>query len=490
LEKPAFKDLGQNLGNGKGWQRIVDKEGGFYTDKDQDPYAPSSSLSPESAHRSEAPPEPVPARATLAATPENISDAPLPVGSTWGIDETGRDFDRLLAINNRFKWATQFLLGHLPPTVSTSPTRDSSLDLELSKIVDQLKARDSVLAPDQTVAREVVGLWDRPPIAPRETIASAPAPAVDPLRPRAATLQFHQPMVEPLLAIDREMLLPGVDRIDADSVGLLLGNSRFIEAYMVGINHELSRELLWRGLPTDLTATFADRFWDIRGRDPQASYASQISSIAGWVKGLGLNTDDVSETGRLVLIIRGRLLQRYPHTAIYAVKAVSNGTSDPTPGTVSDERYPEFRGTIDPDITYVGFKIPYAEARGDDGGPGWFFIIQEQPTAPRFGLDEPDNKPLGDKDSWASLDWSDVVEPGGELSNVRYVRVAGPHAASSAPTTRPVLDQSDTMATWDADAAQMAAITYQRPVRVAILGTTMLPPPKPEPEPEPKEAPP
>ena len=35
----------------------------------------------------------------------------------------------------------------------------------------------------------------------------------------------------------------------AITVSLLLTNQRFVEAYMVGLNHEMARELLWNQLP-------------------------------------------------------------------------------------------------------------------------------------------------------------------------------------------------------------------------------------------------
>jgi hypothetical protein len=294
-------------------------------------------------------------------------------------------------------------------------------------------------------------------------------------------------MSAPLLGVDREMLLPGIERIVADSVGILIGNPRFIEAYMVGLNHEISRELLWRGLPTDLAATFADRFWDIRGRAaPPGPPAPQLPPIDGWQGGLGANATGVGGTGMLVLIVRGRLLQRYPHTAIYAVKAVAKldaggqpvvgpgGEQIPAPGV--EERYPEFRGTIDPDITYLGFQLSIEDARGHDGELGWFFVIQEQPAAPRFGLDEPGDGPPAAPATWSDLDWADVVSPGTDLATVRHVTIAGPLATP--PVTLPVLaGHPQPTATWGADASQMAAITYQRPMRVAIHARTALPTP-------------
>ena len=38
-------------------------------------------------------------------------------------------------------------------------------------------------------------------------------------------------------------------------------NNRFIEAYLVGLNHEMARELLWREYPTDQRGTYFSSFW-------------------------------------------------------------------------------------------------------------------------------------------------------------------------------------------------------------------------------------
>lgn len=456
-QKPRFEHLRQHLSNGGGWKKVAAADpdaGGFYVGSD--PYQP--------------PPAPAAAPRALSTT-EIVRAAPLVSRDGWEIDEPGRRADRLIGINNRFKHATDFLLQHLPATVAAPPP--AGPELALSTVASALVLRGGVLDPDHTVAREVVALV---PPAPLD-------PATDPLAPRAATPRFPQAMSGPLLSIDREMLLPGIDRIAEDSVGVLVGNARFIEAYMAGLNHELSREMLWRGLPADLAATFADRFWDMRGRAGQGPPAPQLPPIAGWEGALGANATDVGGTGMLVLIVRGRLLQRYPHTAIYAAKAVAkldangqpivgpDGAPVPAPGP--EERYPAFRGTIDPDVTYLGFHLAIDEARGRDGDLGWFFVIQEQPAAPRFGLDEPDGPPATPS-TWSELDWADVVPAGTDLATVRYATVAGPLAQPA--VTLPVLSgRAEPTATWGADASQMAAITYQRPMRVAIHARTALP---------------
>jgi hypothetical protein len=451
-DKPRFQHLRENVSQGGGWQKVAvadPGEGGFYIGSD--PYGFAR-------------PEGTSARAMVA-----MAAPARPEPGEQDIGEIGRRADRLRGINERFKRATEFLLQHLPTTVEpplTGPT------LELGTVAGALVGRGGALDPDHTVAREVTSLVPPAPVDP----------TADPLRPRAAAPRFPQPMSGPLLSIDRELLLPGVDRIAADSIGVLVGNPRFIEAYMVGINHELSREMLWRGLPTHLAATFADRFWDTRGRMGQVP--PQLPPIAGWQGDLGANANRVGANGMLVLIIRGRLLLRYPHTAVYAVRAVPkldatgqpvrglDGAPIPTLG--SEERHAEFRGIIDPDVTYLGFNLGVDEARGGDGNLGWFFVIQEQPTAPRFGLDESVEGPPQAPHSWADLDWADVVPAGTDLESVRHVRIAGPLA--SPPVTLPVLSgRPQPAATWGADASQMASILYQRPMRIAIHARAALP---------------
>ena len=62
------------------------------------------------------------------------------------------------------------------------------------------------------------------------------------------------PMYEPLKNLSSELFLPNINLIEHNSITLLETNQRFIESYMVGLNHEFARELLWREYPTDLSA--------------------------------------------------------------------------------------------------------------------------------------------------------------------------------------------------------------------------------------------
>jgi hypothetical protein len=114
---------------------------------------------------------------------------------------------------------------------------------------------------------------------------------------------FPQPMYEPLRELAPDMLLPGIELIPPDSVTLLETNPAFIEAYMVGLNHEMSRELLWREYPSDLRATCFRRFWGGNLEMPE---------IHSWTgdSPLGSHPTPAAVTS-IVLLMRGEVLQRY-----------------------------------------------------------------------------------------------------------------------------------------------------------------------------------
>ena len=264
---------------------------------------------------------------------------------------------------------------------------------------------------------------------------------------------FPQPMYEALRDLSPELLLPGVGTIDADSVILLKSNARFIEAYMAGLNHEMAGELLWREFPGDLRQTYFREFWDTRG---SLQTSQQLAAMHTWPPASHLGDNFGMGQGQLVLLIRGQLLQRYPHTLIYAQQAKD------TRNLGELEKFPLFRGRIEPDITFLGFDLTAEEARGDVLQPGWFFVIQEQPGAPRFGMDDFRTVDLV---SWNDLAWSDLTtQPG------LHLRLAD--LAVTAPPPGPV---------WGFNAAHMAAILRQRPVRVALHARHLLPPATPDP---------
>jgi hypothetical protein len=247
-----------------------------------------------------------------------------------------------------------------------------------------------------------------------------------------------------LARLDQTRFLPGVDEIPNDAMTLVETNPRFVEAFLVGLNHEMNRELLWRGYPTDQRGTPFQHFWTWAdgGNDiPPIHQWSATAALGGTARG--------GAGGQIVLLVRGRLLRRYPNTVIYAWRAKGSLLVDP-PGP-GDQRQPVFAGLLDPDIVYVGFDLTDADLKTGDG---WFFVLQEQPTEPRFGFDQPPAtgtpQPISD---WSDATWAQTGTIGGA-----YLHIAG----------NPLANAQHNGATFVANAAHLAAITMQRPMRVAF----------------------
>ena len=87
------------------------------------------------------------------------------------------------------------------------------------------------------------------------------------------------------------------------------------------------------------------------------------------------------------MLLRSALLRRYPNAIIYLAPAIA-GAGTRTPDLdPAHERFPSFRGAMQPDVIFFGFDITPAAAQGTDGTAGYYIVIQEHPTEPRFGLD-------------------------------------------------------------------------------------------------------
>ncbi len=84
----------------------------------------------------------------------------------------------------------------------------------------------------------------------------------DPLRPVMWYPEFHSPMYRYLRDKGQHLLLPGLGEVPENTVAVLVTNPRFIESFMLGLNHEFAAELRWREYPTDMRGTYFRKFWD------------------------------------------------------------------------------------------------------------------------------------------------------------------------------------------------------------------------------------
>jgi hypothetical protein len=296
----------------------------------------------------------------------------------------------------------------------------------------------------------------------------------------------------------------------------LTTNTPFIESYMVGLNHEMSRELLWREYPTDQRGSYFRQFWDATGyaiHDPKLTAEQEeeklkdIPPIHTWLKHTHLGTHPnppvnppTSEpVEKVVLTIRSRLFKRYPNTVVFAQRAKwlnqAAGTREMDEQLnidlnkpYDDEiiKTPRFGADMLPDIKFFGFNLTVKQAKGDANDPGWYFVIMERPGEPRFGMDEPptgfpfENPPKIDR--WNDLTWGYLAPSRVEYDKLTFVDFSKPTKAAleNGPLSTTIDSDDILQATedrphkWNSNAADLAYILYQAPVKVAIHASEML----------------
>lgn len=355
------------------------------------------------------------------------------------------------------------------PAIESPPLQAVSIRTLRSNLI-------MALAPARTFRESYQGRLRLPPGKARQP------PGDDPIEPVMAAPEFPQPMYKPLGELSQDWLLPGLDKILPNSTVVLESNQALIESYMVGLNHEMARELQWNEYPTDLQGSYFRQFWESQGYVGTADPATlrDIRPLNEWrnaeLGANGLRSPDPAAR-QLVLLVRGELLRRYPNTIVYAVKAVT-GPLGRELGT--QELHPLFRGTMQPDVTFFGFDLKAADALGTNtpGSPdqGWFFVFQEQPAEPRFGLDVAGTALGGAPTKWSDLAWSHLATTEAQFANLRHIDLD-----TDQPDTRQVVDPGS--ASWHADtglgpsgatAAHLAYITLQQPMRVAMHGSAMI----------------
>jgi hypothetical protein len=149
---------------------------------------------------------------------------------------------------------------------------------------------------------------------------------------------------------------------------------------------------------------------------------------------------------QFVLLLRSDLLRRYPTAVIYMTKAVVVDEVRTPSTNPNHEVHPSFRGALPPDVSFFGFDLSVSDVVGgaNSSTAGYFVVIQEQPSEPRFGLD--------------------VGTPVGDATHLR--KGGGP------PAGLPLNGLE-----WGRNAAHMAGITRQQPVRIAIHASQVVPQP-------------
>ncbi|WP_372660209.1 hypothetical protein [Amycolatopsis kentuckyensis] len=318
---------------------------------------------------------------------------------------------------------------------------------------------------------------------------------------------FDVPTYRSLLDVSVDSLVPNLSLLPPNSITLLANNREFIESFLVGLNHEMARELLWREYPTDQRGTPFRQFWDPVATLPVPNETAaqrrergyDIPPIHEWpvTTRLGDNEnrrpDDPRPGGPqrddLVLVVRGELLKKYPTAAIYAQRAQFPGNDPTQPRELADlpadglpspeqVRLPRYEAKVEPDIYLLGFDLDADEALGTPGAdPGWFFVLKERPGDPRFGVDD---GPPTHVEVWNDLTWDDV-DPGRtgflELDPAVQVALGDFDSPDDDREKKDQRAEDENLPLWFSGlgSADLAYILFQVPVMVAVHAQEMLP---------------
>ncbi|MCP4998659.1 MAG: hypothetical protein GY933_07815, partial [Hyphomicrobiales bacterium] len=314
--------------------------------------------------------------------------------------------------------------------------------------------------------------------------------------PALACPDFKDPMYAYLTRLGDEYLVPNLGLVPPNTISLMLTNPPFIEAFMAGVNVEFSSELLFREYPTDQRCSAFRQFWDVASipRPPGVSESEHIAAqkdivpMHEWVR-LGSNSPRDTDGSRVVLVIRGDLLRKYPNTIIYAQSARwgvgdredelilhdENGDRAAADITDPDIHFPAFKARVSPDLHFIGFNLTLDQVRGHPdleesaearrtipaSRLGKYFVLQEVVGEARFGLDvsipSQSSENLFDNLAWPNIDLRD-----------------GPIVDVAKPFLSTPDGDNDNGLVWGANAADMAAILYQKPVMLAVHGRDML----------------
>ena len=159
-----------------------------------------------------------------------------------------------------------------------------------------------------------------------------------------------------------DWLLPGSGDIPPDRVLAVQTNPAFIDALLIGANHQTLGELRWRNLPITTRWTPLRRFWQ-RIDVGAGEVATDIRPVVALATDQAIWTDastlgdlthlsDAANGVNLVVVLHTELFRRYPATIVYlwpnpGGAAVWGPVPDVDTPPPPEREYPTFSGTLD-----------------------------------------------------------------------------------------------------------------------------------------------
>lgn len=248
---------------------------------------------------------------------------------------------------------------------------------------------------------------------------NARIPATRDLQTLRIEPKLDLPLLEALADLAPAHVAPALETMRRDRLMLLSLDRPFCEALMVGANHELMRELTWRGYPGRNDMTPLRRIFPKQDLEGEPPVESDTPPIAAWTGQLGNHLDAPAAS---VLLMRTDLLRLFPSTAMFLWPArweVAGGIERRVldrPGR-AQARFPVTRGALPPDATYLGYDLTTAQMRGpeprDRGPAGWYLVFHGPDAMDAFGFDAPQTEgAAASLREWGDLSWSDVCADG------------------------------------------------------------------------------
>ncbi len=278
-----------------------------------------------------------------------------------------------------------------------------------------------------------------------ESLVALPERITDPVM---VCPDFPAAMALAIKESEPDWFLPGIAAIPDDRAVLLKANGPFIAAFMVGANDELNREMRWREYPTDLRGSPFTHFW------PRPDGLPDIPPVHDWALDGALGSHLALDANALdVLLIRGRLVHRYPGMVVAAVP----------PAAVQDPQLapdswvaPIMVLPLDERTCAYAFQLPPGQRIHD-----WWIVLAENGRRLRFGYDTAPGTGEGMK-TWDDLNW-DRVLAGGFAS------------LGQLPTPEPATEREHPVVVgrpWNS--ADVARVTLQRPFRLLRTARSLM----------------
>lgn len=198
-------------------------------------------------------------------------------------------------------------------------------------------------------------------------------------------VMIHPDYLDPTFFYLRELsvdyVLPAQGSLGKNSISCFYSNQAFEEAFLLGMNTEMGRELMWREYPTDQRGSYFRKFWDqttLPTKEDLKNSYYDIEDIDKWDGKLGCNHKD-GKLPMLVFAIKGDLMQTFPDTDVYLQEKTK---------IYSDEG--KINAVMTSWLTSDTYLVGFSNIKKEDLGK-YYLAFKQQPMSLQFSAKEEKN---------------------------------------------------------------------------------------------------